>query len=174
MTDPNPQIVMDPWLCSRSTLNNDITGKEIQAERISDISLGVLLLTQTLRRTQIYPSVRLLGSAWYFLFGVYPYSLNICRLYQQSLSFTKCHRTAAQLYSQVVPWESTTLLMACFQEKVSNISPGRWGGGVSVQQRCQEVHISGLWGQEGVSLCWREGIWWPPHLSCWKQQGNAN
>lgn len=134
------QIIMVHGCTQSRHLNNDITGKETQAEHTSDISQGVLLLTQTLRRTQTYPSVRLHGSARYFLFsntaclnpihqridsticaasseghqlkiivhlkweeGVYLYPLNICRLYQQSLSSTKCHCATAQLYSQVIP-----------------------------------------------------------------------
>lgn len=64
--------------------------------------------------------------------GGYLYPLNICRLYQQSLSSTKCHRTAAQLYSRVIPREGVALLMPCFQEKVSSVPPPREerGGGV--------------------------------------------
>lgn len=100
--------------------------------------------------------------------GGYLYPLNICRLYQQSLSSTKCHRTAAQLYSPVIPWGSAALLMACFQEKVSSVSPGGAGGGVVSSA---EVRFSGppltfcrpsLRGQEGVSQCWEERNKMPP------------
>lgn len=92
--------------------------------------------------------------------GGYLYPLNICRLYQQSLSSTKCHRTAAQLYSRVIPREGVAA-DAVFSGKGLQPPPPEEEGGVSFVKSA-EVRGGALLGPPLTfctpCLCGQEGV----------------